>query len=107
MQHEAELKLPLTQVSVVSNGQSLFEAGVVVKVFSYHFIPPGQSGDVVHNVSIDFLGHHAEHTDLKHLKTQTFPFIFLQFYTSTLLHYNGKYCIFDLLHLFKKLFTWL
>lgn len=59
-------KLTLTQVSVVSNSGSLFKAGGVVKALNDHFILPGQGGDVVHNISGDFLTHHAEHADLQH-----------------------------------------
>lgn len=38
----------------------------VVKAFWDHCIPPGQGVDIVHNITSDFLGHHAELTDLQH-----------------------------------------
>lgn len=44
-----------TEVSVVSNSGFLFKAGGAVKVFEDHFILPGHSGDVVCNMSINFL----------------------------------------------------
>lgn len=48
----------------MSDNGSLFKAGGVVKALNDRFILPGQCGDVVHNECSDFLGHHAEHTDL-------------------------------------------
>ncbi len=68
------INLTLTQVSVVSNSGPLLKAGGVVKALNDHFILPGQGGDVVHNASSDFLGHHAEHADLQHWQTHTFTF---------------------------------
>lgn len=50
----------------MSNSESLLKAGGEVKAFNDHFILPSMGGDVVHKVSGDFLGHHAEHTDLQH-----------------------------------------
>lgn len=46
-----------------------FTAGGLVKPLDDHFIPPHRSVDVVHNTIGDFLGHHAENTDLPHWKT--------------------------------------
>lgn len=48
------------------NGGPLFLAGGGVKTSTDHFILPGQGGDVVHNVSSDFLRHHAENADIQH-----------------------------------------
>lgn len=66
MKYSGKFKLSLTQVSVVSNNGCLFYAGGAVTAFNDHFILPGEGGDVVHNVSSNFLGHHAEDTDLQH-----------------------------------------
>lgn len=67
-------KSPFTQVSVVSSSGSLFKAGGVVKALNDRFVLPGRGGDVVHDAARDFLGHHAEHTDLQHWQTHTLSF---------------------------------
>lgn len=51
---------------VAADSGSPFDAGGGVKAFNDHSIPPGQGGDVVHNVFSDLLGHHAENTHVQH-----------------------------------------
>lgn len=59
----------------MSNGGFLFNAAGVVKALEDHFILPGHSGDVVCNISSNFLWYHAEHTDLQHCKKHKHIFI--------------------------------
>lgn len=56
------MQVQLTQISVVLYSGSIFLAGGVVKASNDHFILPRLGGDVIRDVTIDFLGHHAEDT---------------------------------------------
>lgn len=44
----------------------LFEAGGMMTVSIDHSLPPGHGGDVGPDLSINFLGHHAEDAEVPH-----------------------------------------
>lgn len=56
-------------MSVVLISGSLLKMYGAVKALDDCFILPGQGGDVVHNIAVDFLWNHAEHADVQHWKT--------------------------------------
>lgn len=57
-------KASLTQIFIMSKYERLFEAGGVMKVSTDHSLLPGHGGDVGPNLSINFLGHHAEDAEV-------------------------------------------
>lgn len=59
-------KTSRTQIFIMSKYECLFEARGVMKVFTDHSVPPGQGGDVGHDLPINFLGHHAEDAEIPH-----------------------------------------
>lgn len=60
-----ESKVSLAQIFIMSY-ECLFEAGGIVKVSMDHSLPPGHGGDVGPDLSINFLGNHAEDAEVPH-----------------------------------------
>lgn len=56
----------LTQIFIMSEYECPFKAGRMMKAFIDHSLPPGQGGDVDPDLSINFLGHHAEDAEVPH-----------------------------------------
>lgn len=58
--------MSLTQIFIMSKYACLFEAGGMMKISIDHSLPPGHGGDVGSDLSINFLGHHAEDAQVPH-----------------------------------------
>lgn len=58
--------MSLTQIFIMSKYACLFEAGGMMKISNDHSLPPGHGGDVGSDLSINFLGHHAEDAQVPH-----------------------------------------